>query len=91
MNDVLLFVIRLPKTVVLGTIRIYQRLVSPDHGPLRRLFPYGVCKYEPTCSEYAYGAVDQFGIIQGLALACGRIFRCNPWSDGGIDPVPKRK
>lgn len=80
-----------PKMVVLRTIRLYQRLISPDHGPLRFLYPHGFCRFYPTCSAYTYEAVDRFGIIRGLLLGTVRIFRCTPWSKGGFDPVPKKK
>jgi putative membrane protein insertion efficiency factor len=81
----------LPKRVVIMAIRFYQWTVSPDHGPLRKLYPYGVCKYHPTCSEYAVLAVERFGITRGLWLSWKRLMRCNPWSKGGIDEVPISK
>jgi putative membrane protein insertion efficiency factor len=69
--------------VVLAPIRVYQRLVSPMLG--RR------CKYYPTCSEYAVGAVREFGVVRGIALASWRLLRCNPWSAGGVDyPAQQR-
>ena len=58
-------------------IRAYQVLVSP-------LFP-DVCKYHPSCSEYAVDAVRRFGLARGAVLAAWRIARCNPWSAGGVD------
>ncbi|HSD12250.1 MAG TPA: membrane protein insertion efficiency factor YidD [Patescibacteria group bacterium] len=92
-GDLLIFriIFGIPKMVVLKSIRIYQRLVSPDHGPLRFLYPHGFCRFYPTCSAYTYEAVDRLGIIRGLWLGTKRIFRCTPWSKGGFDPVPKRK
>jgi len=81
----------IPRRVILGTIRFYQKTFSPDHGLGKVLYPHGYCKYHPSCSEYAHRAVDEFGIIRGLVMGCGRIFRCNPWSKGGYDPVKKRK
>ena len=81
----------LPKLAVLKTIRVYQRLISPDHGPLRVLYPHGFCRFHPSCSSYTYQAVERFGIIRGLSLGAWRIFRCTPWSAGGVDPVPERK
>ena len=47
-----------------------------------------VCRYEPTCSHYAEQAVRRHGVVRGLGLAAWRLVRCNPWSDGGYDPVP---
>nr|MBA2776602.1 membrane protein insertion efficiency factor YidD [Chloroflexia bacterium] len=45
-------------------------------------------RYHPTCSEYAYEAVEKYGIIKGGRLATWRILRCNPFGKGGWDPVP---
>ena len=76
------------KSVVLGFIRVYQKTVSLDHGPLKILHPHGFCRFHPTCSEYGYQAIAKFGTIRGLYLAMHRIFRCHPWSKGGDDPIP---
>jgi putative membrane protein insertion efficiency factor len=46
-----------------------------------------VCKYEPSCSQYAEQAVRLHGPVRGLAMATWRLLRCNPWSRGGYDPV----
>ncbi len=46
------------------------------------------CRYYPTCSAYAMQAVLMHGIIRGSWLALKRIARCNPWAEGGVDPVP---
>ena len=81
----------LPRKTLLLCIRAYQRIFSPDHGPFRKLFPYGYCKYFPSCSEYTHQAVEEFGITYGLFLGLRRILRCNPWSNGGFDPIKKRK
>jgi uncharacterized protein len=61
----------------------YQRLVSPLLGPR--------CRYEPSCSRYAVEAIRRFGILKGLVLAAWRVLRCNPWSDGGYDPVDAQR
>lgn len=66
-------------------IRLYQRTISPDHSPLRRLFPYGYCRFQPSCSEYGYRAIKKYGLIRGVLKAGWRILRCNPWSEGGVD------
>lgn len=68
-------------------ITVYQRTLSPDHGWLKRVFPYGYCKYHPTCSQYAKEALAERGAFFGSWAAFKRILRCNPWSNGGIDPV----
>jgi putative membrane protein insertion efficiency factor len=46
------------------------------------------CKYYPSCSTYAVGALREHGPLRGSALATRRLLRCHPWSLGGIDPVP---
>jgi uncharacterized protein len=46
------------------------------------------CRYYPSCSTYAVGALRVHGPLRGSALAVGRVLRCHPWSPGGIDPVP---
>lgn len=77
----------LPKRIVIGAIRVYQRTLSPDHGLLKPLFPYGACRYSPTCSEYTAQAVEKHGITCGLLQGLQRIARCHPWAKGGYDPV----
>jgi putative membrane protein insertion efficiency factor len=69
-------------TVVLAPIRLYQRFVSPAL-PRR-------CKYEPTCSAYAVQAIRELGMARGLVLGAWRLARCNPFSNGGYDPVEAR-
>jgi uncharacterized protein len=69
--------------VLLAPIRLYQRLISPAL-PRR-------CKYEPTCSAYAVEAIRRFGVARGLVLAAWRLARCNPFSDGGYDPVEAQR
>ncbi len=46
------------------------------------------CPYIPTCSDYALEAVEKYGVLKGGLLAGWRILRCNPFSNGGYDPVP---
>lgn len=64
-------------TVLIG---LYKMLISPLLPP--------ACRYYPTCSDYARGAVQTHGALQGTALAARRLFRCHPLSEGGYDPVP---
>ena len=75
--------------LILKSITIYQRTLSPDHGPLCALFPFGVCRYTPTCSQYAYQAISRHGWA-GLRLALRRLSHCHPGSSGGHDPVPPK-
>jgi len=82
---------RLPRHCAQIVIVLYQRTLSLDHGPLAKYYPYQVCKFHPTCSEYGYQAIGRFGLFKGGWLTIKRIFRCNPWSLGGEDPVPDKK
>ncbi len=74
-----------PRQPVLWLIRLYQHTLSPDHGPLRRFFAPGVCRFYPTCSEYGYEIIKKKGLTKGLFKTIWRIIRCNPWSRGGVD------
>ena len=74
---------RAAQSALLAPVFVYQRLISPAL-PRR-------CKYEPTCSRYAVRAVREYGILRGLVLATWRLLRCNPWSDGGYDPVSAQR
>ena len=75
------------RLLVLRLIKIYQKTLSFDHGIFRPLFPYGFCKFHPTCSEYAYKAVEKHGVIKGGLMAFWRVLRCNPFNKGGYDPI----
>ena len=68
------------RRILIAPIKVYQRFISP-------LLP-AACIYTPTCSQYAVEAIERYGIGKGSWLAIRRIFRCNPFHDGGYDPVP---
>jgi len=70
-----------------GAITVYQKTISPDHGIVKIFYPDGYCKFHPTCSEYTKQAVNKKGVTKGLLMGTGRIFRCNPWTKGGVDEV----
>ena len=70
---------RLLTAILVGGIHAYQRYISPLSGP--------TCRYYPSCSAYALGAVRTHGPVKGSLLTIGRLVRCNPWSPGGYDPV----
>ncbi|MFZ3070356.1 MAG: membrane protein insertion efficiency factor YidD [Anaerolineaceae bacterium] len=71
----------LPRLGILLLIKAYQKVVSPA-------LPPNTCRFYPTCSHYGYQAVYKYGSIKGSWMALKRIFRCNPFNPGGIDPVP---
>ncbi len=64
-------------------IRFYQRAISPWLPPS--------CIYTPTCSQYAYEAIQRHGVLRGGWLAFRRLLRCHPFARGGHDPVPPQK
>ena len=64
-------------------VRAYQIVLSPLLG--------SNCRYQPTCSSYMIGAIEEWGPFKGTWLGLKRIGRCHPWGDHGPDPVPKKK
>lgn len=74
--------------ILIAAINFYQATLSPDHGPRRRLYPAGFCKYTPSCSAYTKEAILQYGSLRGSWLGIKRLIRCHPWAAGGADPVP---
>jgi hypothetical protein len=75
------------KNILLLLIKTYQKTISPDHGIFSFWLGGKVCRFYPTCSEYAYQAIEKKGSFLGLILAIKRIGRCHPFSKGGYDPV----
>jgi putative membrane protein insertion efficiency factor len=73
--------LQLPRRLLLLLVRAYRLLFSPWIG--------NVCRYYPSCSQYALDALNRHGALGGSALAAWRVLRCNPWSLGGVDPVPE--
>ena len=69
------------RSLALGALRAAYRTFRPVLGP-------GTCRFHPSCSEYAFQALDKHGIFRGTRLAAGRLSRCRPLSPGGYDPVP---
>lgn len=67
------------KAVALKAVRIYQKVISPLLG--------SNCRFYPSCSQYAYEAIDRYGIIRGGWMAMSRLSRCHPFHPGGYDPV----
>ena len=67
--------------LLIGCVRAYRLLLSPWLG--------SACRFEPTCSAYALGALQAHGASAGSYLAGKRLLRCHPWCAGGLDPVPE--
>ena len=65
---------------IIGCIFLYRRWISP-------LFP-SVCRFRPTCSEYALRVIRDHGLFRGGWFAFRRVLHCNPWHPGGYDPPP---
>jgi putative membrane protein insertion efficiency factor len=68
------------KHLLLGLVRAYRLLLSPWLG--------SACRFEPTCSVYALGALQEHGAFAGSYLTLRRLARCHPACAGGCDPVP---
>ena len=67
--------------IIICCIQGYRYLVSPLLG--------NACRFYPSCSVYAKEAIENRGLIVGCWLALKRIIRCQPWCEGGYDPVNK--
>jgi putative membrane protein insertion efficiency factor len=63
-------------------VRGYQLAIGPFAG--------GACRFDPSCSTYAVGALEEHGLLRGTWLALRRVARCHPFAQPGIDPVPPR-
>ena len=82
-SDAMRTVPLLPRNAVLALLHGYRATISPTYGD--------VCKYFPSCSAYAVGAVQQHGVIKGVGLTTARLARCHPWAVGGVDDVPRHQ
>lgn len=82
MSAVLRTILLIPRNIVVVLLRIYRAVVSPLYGD--------VCRYYPSCSAYALGAIQEYGVVVGSGLAARRLARCHPWAEGGVDDVPRR-
>lgn len=70
------------RKILIALIKLYQKIPGPWHS---------ACRFYPTCSNYAIEALELHGAIKGSLLTIKRIFRCNPFTKGGFDPVPLPK
>ena len=76
-------VFHLPQLLLMSLVKAYRLLLSPWLG--------GACRFEPTCSAYSLQALQQHGAIAGSYLTLYRLARCQPWCNGGDDPVPAQR
>lgn len=70
------------KWFLLKLIDIYQQSPGIHHK---------MCRYTPTCSEYAKDAINEYGSFKGSVMAIKRIARCNPFGGYGYDPAVKKE
>ena len=67
------------KLLVLDLLGLYKAMISPFLPP--------ACRFEPTCSEYAKQAIEKYGVVRGMWMGLKRVLRCQPFCEGGHDPV----
>jgi len=68
------------KQLALKLIELYQATAS-------EVTPHS-CRFQPTCSHYAQAVIGRYGLAKGSWLTLKRLARCNPFFEGGYDPVP---
>ncbi len=80
MKVMFLTLMRLPQHLLITLVKGYRLLLSPWLG--------SACRFEPSCSAYSLQALQQHGAARGAYLTLRRLGRCQPWCEGGHDPVP---
>ncbi len=87
-NRQIRWLFRAPALLAIGTIAVYQVLISP----LKFFLTGGMasCRFYPTCSCYTRDCLRQHGFLAGIALGLWRLLKCHPFHPGGFDPVPER-
>lgn len=76
------------KSIILKLIKSYQKTLFFHNEVFKTLFMSDkVCRFEPSCSNYTYQAIEKYGVSKGAYLGLKRIMRCHPFSKGGYDPV----
>lgn len=73
---------RLPQRALIVLVKAYRLLLGPALG--------SACRFEPSCSAYSLQALQEHGAVTGSYLTLHRLVRCQPWCEGGHDPVPAR-
>lgn len=77
------------RKLLIFLIGLYQQTLSPDHGPLKDLYPYGYCRHEPTCSEYSKQVIASRGALIGSLLTIKRVLSCNPFAKPSDEKLRK--
>lgn len=80
MKSLFSVLLHLPQQLLMALVKGYRLLLSPWLG--------SSCRFEPTCSAYSLQALQQHGAVIGSYLTLRRLGRCQPWCEGGHDPVP---
>jgi uncharacterized protein len=79
-----------PQNSANSTVRVALFALDCYKAYLSVLFA-GTCRFEPSCSRYAYAAIERFGVLRGMWLGTKRLLRCHPFSRSfGYDPVPEK-
>lgn len=65
--------------IAIALISFYQKTLSPDHGLLRGYFPFGACRFEETCSQYAVRQIKERGFMLSILPLTKRLLSCQPW------------
>ncbi|MCI5674547.1 MAG: membrane protein insertion efficiency factor YidD [Ezakiella sp.] len=68
--------------IAIKLILFYQKYIS------KYVFPGAHCRFTPTCSQYALEAFKKYNFFKASFLSLKRILRCNPFCEGGYDPLP---
>ncbi len=66
--------------LLIKLISFYQKTISPDHGFMSYLYPYGYCRFYPSCSEHCRRMIIKHGALKGVAMGLWRVVRCNPFT-----------
>lgn len=71
---------RLLALPLVALVRLYQLVMRPLLPPL--------CRFYPSCSDYALEALRVHGPARGSWLTVRRVCKCHPFHPGGVDLVP---
>jgi putative membrane protein insertion efficiency factor len=68
------------KEILLGLLSLWQKT---------RLVRKPCCRFYPSCSNYMVLAIENHGLIKGVAYGLIRLSKCHPFHCGGVDEVPE--